>query len=254
VKICNLHIANTIRYLTIRPHPPIFIAMTRPKKQHTGMHPTLEQPRYFPDLHASLSVYIRDWLAPRLPERYSISVERGLSMIDEPGASKQYRPDVSIDRAESPEVSYADTIVVQPPSFTVDAPGQPQRYVAVRNEEERLVTTIEVLSPANKAGDGYEDFRRKQQQLAEKGIHLVEIDLLTQGKRRWRDERVDQADYVMCVQRAGSSLANVWAAALGEALPVIPVPLLAPDAEVPLPLEYILQEYLEKSGLENRLG
>lgn len=228
--------------------------MAKHEKQHTGMHPTLEQPRYFPDLHASLCVDIRYWLAPRLPERYTISVERGLSMTDESGATKQYRPDASIDRAESPEAPYADAIVVQPPSFSVEVLGPPQRYVAIRDKDESLVTTIEILSPANKMGDGYEDFRRKQEQLAEKGIHLVEIDLLTQGKRRWRDDRVDQADYVMAVQRVGSSLANVWAAALGEALPAIPVPLLEPDADVPLPLEYILQEYLEKSGLGKRLG
>mgnify|MGYP006266194047 FL=1 len=228
--------------------------MAKPNAQHTGMHPTLEQPRYFPDLHASLCVDIRYWLAPRLPERYAISVERGLSMTDESGAPKQYRPDASIDRAEAPDTSYADATSVQPPSFTVDVPGQPQRYVAIRGEDERLVTAIEILSPANKAGDGYEDFRHKQMQLAERGIHLVEIDLLTQGKRRWRDERVDQADCVMTLQRAGSSLANVWAAALGEALPAIPVPLLAPDEDVPLPLEIILQEYLAKSGLGERLG
>lgn len=217
------------------------------------MHPALEQPRYFPDLHASLSVYIRDWLAPRLPERYSISVERGLSMTDEPEVAKRYRPDVSINQAEAPEVSYADAIVVQPPSFSVEVSGQPQRHVAIRDEAESLVTTIEILSPANKTGEGYEDFRWKQEQLAQKGIHLVEIDLLKQGKRRCRDERVDQADYVMTVQRSGSRHANVWAAALGKALPAIPVPLLAPDADVPLPLEYILQEYLEKSGLGRRL-
>ncbi len=231
----------------------MFMVMAKHKAQHTGMHPALEQPRYFPDLHASLNVYIRDWLAPRLPERYSISVERGLSTADASGASKQYRPDTRIDRAEAPDTPYADAIAVQPPSFTVAIPNQPQRYVAIRDGEERLVTTIEVLSPANKTGDGYEDFRRKQELLAEKGVHLVEIDLLTQGKRRWRDGRVDQADYVMTVQRAGSSLANVWVAALGEALPAIPVPLLAPDAEVPLPLELIMREYLEKSGLAKRL-
>ncbi|MEQ8703944.1 MAG: DUF4058 family protein, partial [Phaeodactylibacter sp.] len=143
--------------------------------------------------------------------------------------------------------------VVQPPSFSVEVLGQPQRYVAIRDKDDSLVTTIEILSPANKTGDGYEDFRRKQEQLAEKGIHLVEIDLLTKGKRRWRDERVDQADYVMTLQRVGSSIANVWAATLGEALPAIPIPLIAPDADVPLPLEHILQEYLEKSGLGERL-
>jgi len=229
------------------------MVMAERNRQHIGMHPTLEQSRYFPDLHASLNVYIRDWLAPRLPERYTISVERGLSMTDASGASKPYRPDARIDRAESPETSYAETIAVQPPSFTVDIPGQPQRYVAIREGGERLVTTIEVLSLANKTGDGYEDFRRKQEQLAEKGIHLVEIDLLKQGKRRWRDERVDQADYVMTLQRAGDSLANVWAVALEETLPSIPIPLLAPDADVPLPLELILQEYLRKSGLGKRL-
>lgn len=228
--------------------------MTKHEKQHTGMHPALEQPKYFPDLHASLCVDIRYWLAPRLPERYTISVERGLSMTDESGAAKQYRPDASIDRAESPEAPYADAIVVQPPSFSVGVLGQPQRYVALRDKDESLVTTIEILSPANKTGDGYEDFRRKQEQLAGKCIHLVEIDLLKQGKRRWRDERVDQADYVMTLQRAGDSLVNVWAVALGAALPAIPVPLLAPDADVPLPLEFILQEYLAKSGLGERLG
>ena len=42
------------------------------------MHPTLEEPRHFPDLHTSLSVYIRDVLRPRLPEVYTISVERGV--------------------------------------------------------------------------------------------------------------------------------------------------------------------------------
>ena len=82
----------------------------------------------------------------------------------------------------------------------------------------------------------------------------MKTDLLKQGERRWHDERVDQADYVMTLQRAGSSVANVWAAALGEALPAIPIPLLAPDAEVPLPLELLMQAYLEKSRLGERLG
>ena len=228
--------------------------MANSKEPQVGMHPTLEQPRYFPDLHASLCVDVRYWLAPRLPERYAISVERGLSMTDEFGAPKQYRPDARIDRVESPETPYADAVTVQPPSFTVDVPNQPQRYLAIRDGDQQLVTTIEILSPANKTGDGYEDFRRKQEALARQEVHLVEIDLLTEGKRRWRDARVDQADYVITVQRATSEIANVWATALGEALPTIPIPLRHPDADVPLPLERILQEYLTKSRLGRRLG
>lgn len=40
-------------------------------------------------------------------------MERGLSMTDESGAPKQYRPDASINRAEAPDTSYVDAIVVQ---------------------------------------------------------------------------------------------------------------------------------------------
>lgn len=223
------------------------------KEPQVGMHPTLEQPRYFPDLHISLNVEIRYWITPRLPEYYTISVERGLSMLDRTGAKKHYRPDARIDRVESPDASYANTIVVQPPSFAVGNPSQPQRYLAIRDQDDNLITTIEILSPANKTGYGYENFRLKQEHLARQGVHLVEIDLLTQGKRRWQDERVDQAQYVTTVLRATSEIANVWAAQLGEALPTIPVPLRQPDADVPLPLEHILQEYLMKSGLARQL-
>ncbi|MEM6377372.1 MAG: DUF4058 family protein, partial [Bacteroidota bacterium] len=192
--------------------------------------------------------------APRLPESYSIAVERGLSMATQSGETKRYRPDARIDQVESPEPSYSDTIIVQPPSFAIDIPSQPQRYIAIRDNERNLIATIEILSPANKIGDGYEDFRLKQEHLAQQGIHLVEIDLLTQGKRRWQNEQVDQAAYITTVLRASSEIANVWATASGEALPTIPIPLLHPDADVALPIERIFQEYLQKSGLERRLG
>ncbi|MEO0339171.1 MAG: DUF4058 family protein [Bacteroidota bacterium] len=227
--------------------------MSTKKEPRVGMHPSLELPKYFPGLHISLCVEINYWIVPRLPEHYTISVERGLSMLDWSGEKKRYRPDARIDRAESPKVPYEGTTVIQPPSFALANPSQPQRYLAIRDSEHDLITTIEILSPANKIGDGYEDFRHKQEHLARQGVHLVEIDLLTKGKRRWRDDRVDQAQYVSTVLRANHEIANVWATALGEALPTIPVPLREPDADVPLPIEYILQEYLHKSGLMRHL-
>jgi hypothetical protein len=223
-------------------------------KAQPGMLPALEQPDFFPDLHLSLCVYIRDWLAPRLPEVYRISMEQGLSMSGPDGKTQRYRPDARIDRVEAPGEAYVTEMVVDTPSFSVEAPSQPQRTLAIREGDGRLITTIEILSPANKAGDGYEDFRLKQQQLSEQGIHLVEIDLLTQGKRRWRDARVDAADYVVTLQRGTDEIASVWAVSKGEALPTIPVPLQAPDADVPLPVEKVLQEYLTKSGVMRRLG
>ena len=225
-------------------------------KQQTppGMLPALEQPDHFPDLHMSLCVYIRDWLAPRLPEAYRMSIEQGLAMSGPGGKTKRYRPDARIDRVEAPGEAYTAEIAIDAPTFRVESPSQPQRSLTIRDEDGGLITTIEVLSPANKAGDGYQDFRLKQQQLSEQGIHLVELDLLTQGQRRWRDERVDAADYVLTLQRGTDEIASVWAVSKGEALPTIPVPLRAPDADVPLPVERVLQEYLSKSGVGRRLA
>ena len=217
------------------------------------MLPALEQPDFFPDLHLSLCVYIRDWLAPRLPEAYRIAMEQGLSMSGPDGKAKRYRPDARIDRVESPSEAYTVEIAIDAPSFRVEMPSQPQRTLAIRDSDGRLITTIELLSPANKTGDGYVDFRLKQQQLSEQGIHLLEIDLLRQGKRRWRDERVDAADYILSLQRGTDEIASIWAVSQGQALPTIPVPLQEPDADMPLPVETVLQEYLNKSGVGRRL-
>jgi len=223
-------------------------------KAQPGMLPALEQPDYFPQLHMSLCVEILYWLAPRLPEAYSVSAERGLSLASPGGKTKRYRPDVRIDQAEDPSEAYLASVAVDPPSFTVAIPNEPQRTLVIRDGEDRLITTIELLSPSNKTGDGYEDFRRKQQHLSEQGVHLVEIDLLTQGQRRWRNAQVDAADYVLTLQRGTDEIASVWAVPLGQALPTIPVPLRVPDADVPLPVETVLREYLTKSGLARRLG
>lgn len=214
-----------------------------------GMLPMLEQPDYFPDLHTSLCVDIRYWLAPRLPQTYRISVERGLSMTGLAGEHQYYRPDVRIDGRESREEPSSNTTLIDIPTFAVEVPVQPQRYLAIRDRDENLITTIEILSPTNKVGDGYEDFRRKQEDLAAQQVNLVEIDLLREGKRRWRDERVAKKDYVLTVQRAANEVANVWATAPGHTLPTIPVPLRPPDADVALPMEQIMKNYLEKSGI-----
>ena len=40
----------------------------------------------------------------------------------------------------------------------------------------------------------------------------------------------------------------------GTPLPTLPIPLRAPDADVPLPLEYLVQQYPEKSGLGRRFA
>ena len=64
-----------------------------------------------------------------------------------------------------------------------DAP-ETQRFVEVRevSRGSRLITVIEVLSPSNKRpGEGQEQYLRKQQELRDAGVNLVEIALLRDG-------------------------------------------------------------------------
>ena len=230
-----------------------------------GIHPKLETPDLFPDLHTTLNVFIRLALTPLLPERYTIAVERGLSMSDEFGDDGRVVPDVRIDEKRDGGTAQAvatppAALAVDAPAFVVGAPSQPQRYIAVRRRGEdfrtrgALVATIEVLSPANKTSQGRAAFEDKQTRLAARGVHLVEVDLLRRGQRRWRDDRIVEADYVATVLRAGEDAATVWPIRLGQALPTIPIPLRAPDADVPLALEAVMQEYLEKTGIGAQLA
>lgn len=222
------------------------------------MHPALERPEHFSGLHTALTADIFYSLAPRLPEHYSVSVERGLSMSDEFGDRQTYRPDVRVDQPEERDYGYAtaesDTAVLTPPAFAVELVEEAQRLLTIRGEDKQLVTTIEILSPAIKNGAGFNDFSAKQKQLAARGIHLVEIDLLRSGKRRLPDERAAAADYLVSVKRDESTFVHVWTPSLGDPLPTIPVPLIYPDPDLPLPLEAIMGEFLRKSGLGRRLG
>src|SRR5207237_343333 len=72
---------------------------------------------------------------------------------------------------------------------------------------QRLITVIEILSVSNKlAGPGQRQYRLKQQELADAGVSLVEIDLLRQGRRvlnvpSWRIPARARTIYQACVRR-----------------------------------------------------
>ena len=49
--------------------------------------------------------------------------------------------------------------------------------------ERRLVTLIEILSPVNKRGEGVREYAQRRLELMQTNTHLLEIDLLCQGRR-----------------------------------------------------------------------
>jgi hypothetical protein len=117
----------------------------------------------------------------------------------------------------------------------------------------KLVTAIEVLSPVNKtpSHEAYDDYLRKRQGLLRSQAHLMEIDLLRVGKRPPLARAVPEAPYYVTLSRANHRpYVEVWPLPLQTPLPVLPVPLLEPDADVLLNLALAVAACYERGGYE----
>lgn len=123
------------------------------------------------------------------------------------------------------------------------------RYVvrlAVYNE---LITSIEILSPTNKREPGLSAYRQQRAELIQAGVHILELDLIRRGERPWlpEEEEVPASPYLALLTRAGQPYTEVWPIQLWDPLPVLPVPLRAPDADVPLDVQTALTVIYDES-------
>jgi hypothetical protein len=115
----------------------------------------------------------------------------------------------------------------------------PHVTIEIRDTANReLVTAIEVLSPTNKRGDGYDEYLAKRRRILLSTAHLLEIDLLRQGKRVPMKEPLPPAPYFVFLSRAEKRpITDVWPIALSDPLPTVPIPLLPDDGDTFLELQ-----------------
>jgi len=124
------------------------------------------------------------------------------------------------------------------------------KYVAQR----RLVTVIEILSPVNKWGDGARESVPRRRDLLATNTHLLEIDLLRRGGRLPFAEPLPPAPYYAFLSRFDRRpVTEVWAIALRQSLPSLPVPLLPPDEDVVLDLQTAVNACFDLVGYERLL-
>ena len=222
-----------------------------------GMDPYLENPEIFPDFHDRFVTYISDALQQGLPEPYYAGLGRR-AWIE---VSERFiGPDVNIVAPWRPgrrpkesggAVAVADRPATRPVVIHVphDEIVEPLVEVFVgRGAERRLVTAIEVLSPANKTpgGQGRDLYLRKQQEILHSQVHLVEIDLLRGGRHTTAVplDRLTAAtgpfDYHVSIHHF-DNLEDyfVYPVQLPEPLPTISIPLLPGDPSVSLDLQAV---------------
>lgn len=217
-----------------------------------GMDPYLEAAGIWRGFHQYLAVEIAKELNRHITPKYFADVEVH-TLMEEIGIGMQQHmyPDVAVTEIEAPQALSPQALSPQTsPSQTsaatieapivrpVDLPEQTKlRSVQIfERATEQLVTSIEILSPANKSGEGLEKYRQKRSRILSSGVHLVEIDLLRRGTRPGIELETDpiDTDYILLVNRFNSGYirnSEIWPIAIDQPLPDMSVPLLSPDPD-----------------------
>jgi hypothetical protein len=225
------------------------------KSPFPGMDPYIEAGGLWADFHNHLIERIADHLADSAPERYLVRTgERSyLVLVEEEGKmTYPFLPDASITTPERPKkpsrmkggAAVAEAAGPAAPLVLRAAIEEEHREAFVEiyeaTPEQRLVTTVEVLSPSNKrsGSEGRDLYLRKRQSVMLGGVNLVEIDLLRGGERMPMLDPWPASTYTLMVARARRlQTCLVWPAFFREPLPVIRVPLAKPAPEISLDLQ-----------------
>ncbi len=226
-----------------------------------GMDPYLEESRRWPDVHQSLITYIRDALQPAVRPRYHARMgervyimhawsaiapdvfllgpretDPGGQRLREPGMAHAVAP---VQEAPAPLTMEAD----EPVRFMVAPVEEREPFVEIVHGDGEVVTVIEVLSPTNKTtGEGYRQYRQKQEQILNSPVHLVEIDLLSAGLPTLAIPAAELLllpphRYLVSVRRGPQLQGEAYPIPLQQRLPRLRVPLRAPDPDVVLDLQ-----------------
>ena len=224
-----------------------------------GMDPYLEG-YLWPDVHSALASKIRQYLTPLLRPKYAARLEVYLAEDPFPeGEIGILYPDVEVvetSRSQSTPSpsSSGQLLTITPPALSLpvtQAVSVRITSVEIRDTaNNKLIASIEILSPVNKRGPGLSTYRKKRQRLYEADVHLLEIDLLRRGTRPFAQPRLPKVAYCIALTRARAKQIEIWPVDLPNTLPVIPVPLRAPDPDVPLDLQTAVNDIYDEAAYD----
>ncbi len=215
-----------------------------------GMDPYLESPVYWRGFHNALITEIMRALNSVLPPGFAANAEERVYVLPQ---ERTAVPDVSVRKPSRVQrrPSHAGTAVMAPtpPDGEVTAYPEEQRepFVEIRatDDWEKVITVIEVLSPANKSleGAGRDEYLRKQQAVLNSETHLVEVDLLLGGRHTVAAplqalRKRGKWDYLVSLHRSTQRYTfHYWFCSLRKPLPIVSIPLTADADDAPLDLQ-----------------
>jgi hypothetical protein len=227
------------------------------------MDPYIEGSDLWRDFHSDLAGEIRARLNELLGPRYYAYSEVTITYdVVELGAERRRIgwPDGGIVGEKNAPSPVSAAVALAPAPIQNRVPVRaPVKLFTVeirRAGENKLVTSIEILSSVNKkrGHEAFEAYRRKREALLDSDVHLIEIDLLRGGERPPLLDPVPPAPYCVMVSRIEQRpIVSVWPIHLHETLPIIPVPLLPLDSDAPLDLGAVVASVYKRGAYERQL-
>ena len=199
--------------------------------------------------HSRLITHVSEMLNAALMRRgYAAFVDKRGDLIDTLDEQGVRTPDVATVRPWSGPGSGeagGTTAVLDVEPTTLDNPAYeavPVAFIEIRAlPDQRLVTGIELLSPANKQGSGRGEYAVKRAELLGGKVNLVEIDLILTGRPPDLVGRLPDGDFRAFISRADRRpQCQAYAWSIRQPIPRLPVPLTAgdDDATLDLPTAY----------------
>jgi hypothetical protein len=209
------------------------------------MDPYIEAQGQWESFHTALITHSAESLNQRLPDGYVAKIEARVALVSLDLDRIDRIPDVLVGRdagtasqtpsAEAPGVAILEPITIPLARSEVEVR---ERWIEIlKSPELELATVIEFLSPTNKVGGRRGDYLEKRDSFIDQPVNLVEIDLLLSGRHMPMKGVMPRGDYHAIVARAERRPnAEVYSWSLRDPLPLLPVPLRFPDADVMLDL------------------
>lgn len=229
-----------------------------------GMDPYLEGPTHWSDFHPTFIQTWREAIAEQLPPNYHARVEEMVLRVEPEIPEGLFnRPDVLV--AREPKTGQAiggmksDIAVAEPAHTRIPNIIQLDPYVETfieihRHPDYELVTVLELLSPTNKSGDGRGQYVSKREALLHQPVHIVELDLLRGGQRIRLAKPLPKDHYFALISRADRRPdCDVYHWNVRNRLPVLPVPLRAPDADIHVDLQAAFSEAFRRGRYDRMI-
>ena len=222
-----------------------------------GMNPFLEQNDAWEDFHHEFISRARETLSGEVGTNYVVRVETRLYVHELSKEERQFtgKADVSVSAGPRVVASTTAAAVLPAPAKIIFPTVDTETYSWIKildRRNRRVVTVIELLSPTNKTpGPDRDDYLSKRSLYIYGPVNFIEIDL-RRGGTRPQPPPLPGCDYYVLLGRTDDrSSYGMWPLSLRDRLPVIPVPLSPPDADVPLDLQGVLHRVYDAAQYGN---